>query len=103
MLAVILALLLEGHEAAAATAEHGGSAHGAEGEPWLVEQVNHILGPLVLSIERAIMPSIYGLFGSHWQEPPTGGLIIPVLIMWTLALSVYDISGIFIHWLRLSY
>jgi len=102
MLAVILALLQEGHEAAAATAEHGGSAHGAEAEPWLVEQVNHILGPLVLSIERAIMPSIYGLFGRQWHEPAAGELIIPEHIVWTLALMVIALVGVFLLRGRLS-
>lgn len=102
MLAVILALLQEGHEAAAATAEHGGSAHGAEAEPWLVEQVNHILGPLVLSIERAIMPSIYTLFGRQWHEPAPGELIIPEHIVWTLALMVIALVGVFLLRGRLS-
>jgi len=102
MLAVILALLQEGHEAAAATAEHEGSAHGAEAEPWLVEQVNHILGPLVLSIERAIMPSIYGLFGRQWHEPAAGELIIPEHIVWTLALMVIALVGVFLLRGRLS-
>lgn len=100
MLAVILALLQEGHEAAASTAEHGGSAHGAE--PWLVEQVNHLLGPLVLGIERAIMPSIYGLFGSHWHEPAPGELVIPEHIVWTLALMVIALVGVFLLRGRLS-
>ena len=100
MLAVILALLQEGHEAAPSTAEHGGSAHGAE--PWLVEQVNHLLGPLVLGIERAIMPSIYGLFGSHWHEPAPGELVIPEHIVWTLALMVIALVGVFLLRGRLS-
>jgi len=101
MLAVILALLQEGHEAAA-TAEHGGSAHGAEAEPWLVEQVNHILGPVVLSVERAIMPSIYGLLGLQWHEPGPGELIIPEHIVWTLALMVICLVGVVLLRGRLS-
>jgi F-type H+-transporting ATPase subunit a len=102
MLAVILALLQEGHETAAATAEHGGSAHGAEGEPWLVEQVNHILGPIVLNIERAIMPSIYGMLGRQWHEPAPGELVIPEHIVWTLALMVICTVGILVLRGRLS-
>ena len=44
--------------------EHGGE-HAAE-VPWLVEQVNHLLGPIVFNIERSIMPGIYHLIGSKW-------------------------------------
>ena len=60
MLAAILALLQEGHTAASETAEHAGAAGEHAAEPWLVEQVNHILGPVVLSLERVVMPPIYG-------------------------------------------
>ena len=62
---MILALLLQ--HAAEAAAEHAES--GEHAEPWLVEQANHLLGPLVVSIERVLMPPIYGLFGAHWHEP----------------------------------
>jgi F-type H+-transporting ATPase subunit a len=93
MLAPILALLQGGHEAAAATAEHAGAAKGHE-TPWLVEQVNHIFGPMVLSIERAVMPSIYGLFGAHWHEPAAGELVIPTHIVWTIALMIIVIAGV---------
>ena len=101
MLAVILALLQESHGAAETTAEHAGSAH-AEAEPWLVEQVNHSLGPTVLNIERAIMPSIYGLLGRHWHEPAPGELVIPPHIVWTLILMVICIVGILLLRGRLS-
>ncbi len=100
MLAAILALLQEGHEAAT-SAEHAGAAH-AEAEPWVVEQVNHFLGPIVLSVERAIMPSVYGLFGAHWHEPAPGQLVIPEHIVWTLALMVISIVGILLLRGRLS-
>ena len=66
----LLALLQEGHAAGekaadtatgahaaaegAAAAGHGGS--GGHHVTWLTEQVNHLLGGPVLSIERAIMP-----------------------------------------------
>jgi len=94
MLAVILALLQEGHEAAAATAEHAGAAKGHEAEPWLVEQFNHIFGSMVLSVERAIMPSIYGLFGAQWHEPAPGELVIPEHIVWTIMLMLICVIGI---------
>jgi F-type H+-transporting ATPase subunit a len=53
--------------AAEAPAQEAGG-HGAH--PWLLEQANHYLGPTVISIERVILPPIYGLFGAHWHEPP---------------------------------
>jgi len=63
---MILALLLQ--HAAEAAAEHAESGEHAA-EPWLVEQANHLLGPLVINIERVLMPPVYGLFGAHWHEP----------------------------------
>jgi F-type H+-transporting ATPase subunit a len=67
-----------------AVAEHSESA-AAEAEkveaPWLVEQCNHLLGGPVLSIERVIMPPIYGLFGAHWTEPAAGALVIPTHVV----------------------
>lgn len=101
MLAPILAFLQEGHEAAAATAEHAGAEAGHE-TPWLVEQANHVFGPIVLNIERAIMPSIYGLFGAHWREPAAGQLVIPAHIVWAIALMIICIAGVFLLRGRLS-
>jgi F-type H+-transporting ATPase subunit a len=82
-----LALLQEGHEASAETAEHAG-------EPWIVEQVNHAFGPLILSAERAIMPSIYGLLGAHWREPAPGEMVIPEHVVWAIILLVIAITGV---------
>lgn len=101
MLAPILALLQEGHEAAATAAEHAGAATEHE-TPWLVEQVNHTLGPLVLNIERMIMPSIYGLFGAHWHEPAAGELVIPAHIVWSVVLMIIVIAGVLLLRGRLS-
>ena len=94
MLAVILALLQTGHDAAATTGEHAGAANAHEAEPWLVEQVNHVFGPMVLSIERAVMPSVYGLFGAHWHEPAPGELVIPEHVVWSIALVIICIAGV---------
>jgi F-type H+-transporting ATPase subunit a len=102
MLAAILALLQEGHEAAAATAEQAGAAIEHAAEPWLVEQTNHIFGPIVLSIERAVMPAIYGLFGAHWHEPAPGELVIPEHVVWVLVLMVICIAGVLLMRGRLS-
>jgi F-type H+-transporting ATPase subunit a len=101
MLAPILGLLQVGQEAAAATAEHGDAAKGHE-TAWLVEQVNHLAGPMVLNIERAVMPPIYGLFGAHWHEPAAGELIIPTHIVWSIVLMIIVIAGILLLRGRLS-
>jgi F-type H+-transporting ATPase subunit a len=101
MPAALLMLLQAGHEAAAESGEHAASGGGHE-VPWLVEQVNHIAGPLVLDIERAIMPSIYGLFGAHWHAPEPGELVIPVHIVWTFILLLVCVLGVFLLRGRLS-
>ena len=94
MLMALLALLQEGHEAAGEkAAEAAGSAEHAA-EPWLVEQVNHLLGPPVLSIERVILPKIYGLFGAHWHEPKSGELVIPEHIVMATVMFVIVIAGV---------
>ena len=81
---MLAALLLEATEAAGEHAESGGEHE----VPFIVEQVNHYLGPLVLNIERAIMPAIYGLFGGHWHEPAPGELIIPEHVVWVILLMI---------------
>lgn len=101
MLALILALLQEGHEAAAGAAEHAGAAKGHE-PAWLVVQVNHLFGPMVLNIERAIMPPIYGLFGAQWHEPAAGVFVIPAHVVWSIVLMIICILGVLILRGRLS-
>jgi F-type H+-transporting ATPase subunit a len=93
MLAAILALIQEGEPHAAA--EHAAEAGEHAAEPWLVEAANHYLGPLVLNIERAIMPPIYGLFGAHWHEPAPGE-VIPHHVVWALCLFVISVVGIYL-------
>ena len=58
------------------------------GPPVIVKWVNDIFGPAVLQMERAIMPSIYGLFGATWHEPAPGSLIIPAQVVWTIILMI---------------
>lgn len=51
-----------------AAAEHGVAAH-AEHIPFIVEKINHWLGPTVFEIQKVIMPPIYHylkIFGPHW-------------------------------------
>ncbi|MBS1791153.1 MAG: F0F1 ATP synthase subunit A [Acidobacteria bacterium] len=77
-----------GVEAAGHAAGHGGGHH----VPWLVEQVNHLLGPTVFEIQKTIMPPIYStlkIFGPHWpgegktyeQYIASGELPIPTQIV----------------------
>ena len=87
---MLAALLLEATEAAG---EHAESAGGHE-VPYIVEQVNHYLGPAVLEIQRAMMPSIYGLFGGHWHEPKPGELIIPGHVIWAILLMIIVSLGV---------
>lgn len=62
--------------------------------PFIVEKVNHYLGPTVLEIQRAIMPPIYGLFGGHWHEPAPGTLIIPAHVIWVILLMIIVSVGV---------
>src|SRR3989442_12723878 len=93
MLAIILALLQEEHEAAA-TGEHAAAAGEHAAEPWLVKQVNHLFGPMVLNIERAIMPSVYGLFGAQWHEPAPAEMVIPEHVVWAVLLFIICVGGV---------
>lgn len=58
-------------EHGASAAQHGAEAggHGAghgEHVPWIVEWLNHAIGPAVFSIQEKIMPPLYSLLGQHW-------------------------------------
>lgn len=101
MLAAIIALLQEGHEAAAGAVEHAGDATERAAEPWIVEQANHVFGPIVLSIERAVMPAIYGLFGGHWHEPAAGE-VIPEQVVWAILLFIIVVVGVLLMRGKLS-
>jgi F-type H+-transporting ATPase subunit a len=109
MLTALLALLQEGHNAtgeAAAEAgehatqsvEHTTEAAGHHAEPWIVEQTNHLLGPMVLKIEEAIMPPIYGLFGKTWHAPAPGEPVIPEHVIW--AVLAFIIAVVLVLFLR---
>jgi F-type H+-transporting ATPase subunit a len=78
-------------QAAAEHAEHAASA--AQQEPWLVEQLNHLFGPAVLAIERAIMPRVYGLFGARWHEPKPGE-VIPEHVVMAIVLFIIVVAGV---------
>jgi F-type H+-transporting ATPase subunit a len=77
-------------EAAGHAAE---AAKHSEHIPWVVEQVNHLAGPIVFKIQSVIMPPIYQvfsfLFGDHWpgegltyeQYRAAGNLPIPTQVV----------------------
>lgn len=81
---------------AAGAAGHGGGHH----VPWLVEQVNHLIGPAVFEMQKTIMPPIYKalkIFGPHWpgegktyeQYVAGGDLPIPTqIVMFALVVIV---------------
>lgn len=77
----------------AVAAEAAGDSGGHK-TPFLVEQINNIFGPAVLSIQKAIMPPIYGLFGATWKEPAHGA-VIPAHVVWTILLMLIAIALIF--------
>lgn len=83
-------------QAAGEAAQHaaGETPKATEHEPVIVEWVNHVFGPAVLQIQRAILPPIYNLFGAQWHEPAHGELIIPEHVIWTVILFVICIVGI---------
>lgn len=62
-------------------------------EPWLVEQTNHLFGGLVVGIERAILPPIYGLFGAHWHEPDPSHAI-PAHVVYGILAFILCTAGI---------
>lgn len=106
MLTALLAFLQAGHGASEAAAPQAGehataaagevteaAGHAAEhAEPWLVEQTNHLLGPMVLKIEAAIMPPIYGLFGKTWHPPAPGEMVIPEHVIWAVLLFIIAVG-----------
>lgn len=100
--------ILQEHGAAAAEQSATAAQHGAEAAshggghhvPWLVEQVNHLIGPAVFELQKAIMPPIYSalkIFGPHWpgegktfdQYVAEGNLPIPTqIVMFALVVIV---------------
>lgn len=102
MFAVLMMLLQAEHAAGAAESGEHAAAAGEHATPWLVEQANHVFGPIVLNIERAIMPAIYGLFGAHWHEPAPGEMVIPAHVVWAIILFLICIVGVWLLKGRLS-
>ena len=84
------ALLLQ-HTSEAA-AEHAETAQHSS-EPWLVEQANHLLGPIVVSVERLVMPPIFKLFGAKWHEPSSNEAI-PEHVVFAVVSFVICLIGV---------
>lgn len=62
----------------------------------ITEWVNHLLGPTVYQIQKAIMPSFYGLFGAEWH----GDANMPIpnhMVMFFIAVII---STVVLYWLR---
>lgn len=73
--------------------EHAESSAAEKVEaPWLVEQFNHVFGGPVLSLERMILPPIYGIFGAHWTEPAAGALIIPTHVVMAIICFIIAVA-----------
>lgn len=104
-----------GQEAASQAAGHAEAAgHAAAGHaehvPWVVEKINHLIGPAVFDLQAKIMPPIYkavgGLFGPHWpgdglsydQYVATGNLPIPTHVV--MFLFVVLIAVVLLTFLR---
>ncbi|HLG15709.1 MAG TPA: F0F1 ATP synthase subunit A [Blastocatellia bacterium] len=100
MLLALYALIQE----TGGNSEHspGEAATSAAHEPVVVEWVNHVLGPAVLKVERAILPPIYGLLGAEWHEPAPGELIIPEHVVWAVLLVMICVAGALLLRGRLS-
>jgi F-type H+-transporting ATPase subunit a len=85
---MIWSLLLIGQQAteqAGAAAEHAEA--GGHHVPAIAEWVNHLLGPTVYEIQKAIMPTFYGWFGAEWHGDPA--MPVPVhIVMFFIAVLV---------------
>jgi F-type H+-transporting ATPase subunit a len=75
-------LLLMVEETAGHAAESAGADAGHH-TPWLVTWINGLIGPATVPNQRAIMETIYGLFGAHWT-PPAHGQEIPEHVIFAL-------------------
>jgi F-type H+-transporting ATPase subunit a len=104
MLAALLALLQHAPEQPNETlhgAAQEAAGHAAESEPWLVEQANHIFGPVALKVQEAVMPPIYHLFGAHWTPPPADRAI-PEHVVFAIILFIICVVGVLLMRGRLS-
>jgi F-type H+-transporting ATPase subunit a len=73
------------------TVEHSEGAAPAHHVPFIVERVNHLLGPAVYNIQKAIMPSFYGLFGAEWHGDPN--MPIPThIVMFFIAVIIATVG-----------
>ena len=76
-----------GHGGAAAEAGHGAT-------PWIVEQINHLVGPATVPIQRAIMTPIYNLFGAEWTPPAPGHEIPDHVILAIIAFGIIIVGAL---------
>jgi F-type H+-transporting ATPase subunit a len=95
-----------GHGAEAAG--HAAAAH-AEHVPFIVEKLNHWLGPAVFDIQKVIMPPIYSalkIFGPHWPgdgktfEEYTAAGYLPIPTHVVMFLFVVLVAVVLLWFLR---
>lgn len=70
-------------------------------EPKIVELANRAFGPIVLKVERLIMPKIYGLFGAEWHEPSPDH-VIPAHVVFAIIAFLICTLGIWLFRGKLS-
>src|SRR5262245_54171991 len=86
----LLALIQEGAEHAAETAEGGGGNHEAISP--ITQAVNAVLGPVALAIENAVMPPLYNLLGLHWTPPDAHEAIPQHVVMAVISLLICTVG-----------
>jgi len=97
---MIFALLQEAVETTQKAQQTAHSGAGAHHVPWIVEQVNHLFGGPVYSIQKAIMPSIYGMVGARWHGDPT--MPIPTHVVMALIAALICTVGLYLFRGKLS-
>lgn len=77
----------------AAEHEAGGSG---EHLPWIAEWANHVFGPVVYQIQKAIMPQLVGWWGGEWHGDPE--MPIPVhMVMFSIAVLITTVGLYFVR------
>lgn len=77
------------HGKAAEAAGHGGGHH----TPWLVEQVNHLLGPSVYKLQSAVMHNINPNWHGNPEEPIPTHIVMMVIAFFVCTVGLYFFRG----------
>lgn len=105
---MMLLAFLQEHTAQPAEHAQAASEQAAGGHhlPWIVEQVNHLFGETVFSIQAQILPQLYSLIGAHWpgegktyaQYLAAGELPVPTHVVMFIIVAI--IATIVLYFLR---